>query len=244
IHDIEILKRTKGLKRFILKKVWFDWPIKKASVVTTISAFTKSELLQLGNYKTPITVVPNPLTLPINYTPKEFNTECPTILHLGVKINKNLPRLIKALHGIHCKLVIVGKENQEIKQLLIKNSISFTFKPNLTNEAIIKEYENCDLLSFISTYEGFGLPIIEAQAMGRPIITSNISSMPEVAANGALFVDPYDIEDIKKGILKIITEKNFRSNLIQSGLKNIKKFEPQQIANQYNIIYKAVINDQ
>ena len=53
-----------------------------------ISEFTKSELLQLNNYKTPIVVIPNPLTLPIKYTPKTFNTECPTILHLGIKANK------------------------------------------------------------------------------------------------------------------------------------------------------------
>ena len=88
IHDIEVLKRTRGLKRYLLKKIWFDWPIKKVALVTTISEFTKSELLNLNNYKTPIVVIPNPLTLPITFTPKQFNTACPTILHLGVKKNK------------------------------------------------------------------------------------------------------------------------------------------------------------
>ena len=244
IHDIEILKRTTGVKRYILKKIWFDWPIKKSVIVTTVSEFTKSELLNLNNYKTPIVVIPNPLTLPIKYIQKEFNADCPTILHLGVKPNKNLPRLIKALNGINCNLVIIGKEDHTVKELLIQNNINFIFKSALNNDDIIEEYRNCDILSFISTYEGFGLPIIEAQAMGRAIITSNISSMPGVAADGALLVDPYDVADIKKGILKIITNSDLRNTLIRNGLKNIKRFEPQQIANQYNSIYKDVIDGQ
>jgi glycosyltransferase involved in cell wall biosynthesis len=244
IHDIEILKRTKGIKRLILKKIWFDWPIKKAKIVTTISEFTKSELIKLGNYKTPIIVVSNPLTLPIKYSPKEFNTNCPSILHLGVKPNKNLPRLISALNGIKCHLIIIGKENKETLELLSKHNITYSFKTNLCNEEVMEEYKKCDILSFISTYEGFGLPIVEAQAMGRPIITSNISSMPEVAADGALLIDPYNVEDIKNGILKIITNIDYRNSLIENGLKNIKRFEPQQIANQYNSIYKDVIDGQ
>jgi glycosyltransferase involved in cell wall biosynthesis len=244
IHDIEILKRTSGIKRFILKKIWFDWAIKNSKMVTTISEFTKSELLKLGNYKTPIIVIPNPLTLPITFIPKKFESDCPTILHLGVKTNKNLPQLINAINGINCNLIIIGKKNNETIDLLNKNNISYSFKTNLSNEEVIDEYKKCDILSFISTYEGFGLPIVEAQAMGRAIITSNISSMPEVAADGALFVDPYNIEDIRNGILKIIIDNDFREKIIKNGLNNIKRFKPQQIANQYTNIYKEVIDAQ
>jgi glycosyltransferase involved in cell wall biosynthesis len=244
IHDIEILKRTSGIKRFILKKIWFDWAIKNSKMVTTISEFTKSELLKLGNYKTPIIVIPNPLTLPITFIPKKFESDCPTILHLGVKTNKNLPQLINAINGINCNLIIIGKKNNETIDLLNKNNISYSFKTNLSNEEVIDEYKKCDILSFISTYEGFGLPIVEAQAMGRAIITSNISSMPEVAADGALFVDPYNIEDIRNGILKIIIDNDFREKIIKNGLINIKRFKPQQIANQYTNIYKEVIDAQ
>ena len=242
IHDIEILKRTSGLKRLILKKLWFDWPINKSAIVTTISEFTKAELLQLNNYKTPIVVIPNPITLPITYSPKLFNSECPTILHLGVKHNKNLPQLIKALNNVSCKLVIIGKENQTIIELLKKNKIDYTFKSNLSNNEVVLEYQNCDLLSFVSTYEGFGLPIIEAQAMGRPIITSNISSMPEVAGKGALLVDPYNTQEIKDGILNIISNTDLRKKLIEHGLDNTSRFDPKKIADQYNNIYKELHN--
>jgi len=242
IHDIEVLKRTTGLKRYLLKKIWFDWPIKKAKIVTTISNFTKSELLELGNYKTPIVVIPNPLTLPIKHIPKEFNSDCLTILHLGVKRNKNLPRLIKALNGINCHLIIIGKVNQKTIELLTKYNITYSFKTNLSNEAVMEEYKNCDILSFISTYEGFGLPIIEAQAMGRVVMTSNISSMPEVAGEGALLVDPYSISEIKEGISTLMNDTYLRETLILKGLENIKRFHPEKIAQQYNNLYKEILD--
>src|SRR5690554_6704868 len=67
IHDVEALKRKKGFKKWLFKKLWFDWPIKNAKVLTTISEFSKKEILSLGNYQTPIQVIYNPLTLPLEY---------------------------------------------------------------------------------------------------------------------------------------------------------------------------------
>ncbi|MBE7441781.1 MAG: glycosyltransferase family 4 protein [Flavobacteriales bacterium] len=243
IHDIEILKRNSGIKRLLLKKIWFDWPIKYATCITTISEFSKAEILSISNYKTPIHVIHNPLTLKIKYSPKPFNYNCPTILHIGTKANKNLTLLIKALNGIKCHLNIIGKPSFELDSLLDSNNISYTFKSNLTNEEMIKEYENCDLLAFVSTYEGFGLPIIEAQAAGRVVITSNLASMPEVAGDGAYFVNPYDTNEIRKGILELINNDNLREVLIQKGLENVKHFEPQKIAKQYLELYNQVLNE-
>ena len=140
--------------------------------------------------------------------------------------------------------MIIGKENHTLLQILKKNDIEFIFKSQLNNDEVIQEYQNCDLLSFISTYEGFGLPIIEAQACGRAVITSKISSMPEVGGNGAYYVDPYDTEEIKKGILKIISDIEFRDNLIKKGLENVKRFDPKKIADQYNQVYKEITNVQ
>ena len=242
IHDIEVLKRTIGLKRYILKKIWFDWPIKKVNTVTTISEFSKMELLRLNNYKTPIVVIPNPLTLPLAYIPKKFNSHCPTILHLGVKANKNLSRLIQAIKEIPCTLVIVGAPNPSIIQELTNNIINYTFKTNISNDEIIKEYQNCDILSFVSTYEGFGLPIIEAQALGRAVITSNCSSMPEVSGDGALLVNPNSIEEIRAGIKRLIVDTQLREDLIKKGLENIKRFKPEKIAKQYTNLYQEVID--
>lgn len=242
IHDIEFLKRTSGLKRYILKKFWFDLPIKYASYITTISEFSKQEILSLSNYETPIRVIPNPLTLPMEYTPKAFNSEKPTILHLGTKQNKNLERLVDALKGIKCHLNIIGNPSEIVINKLNTYSIEYDIKSNLSNQEIILEYKNCDLLSFVSTYEGFGLPIIEAQTIGRPVLTSNLASMPEVAGEGALLVNPLSVNEIRSGILELISNHELREILIKKGIENVKRFDPRKIAQQYSDLYKDVIN--
>ena len=241
IHDIEALKRKSGFKRWLFQKLWFDWPIRNAKVVTTISSFSKMEILSLGNYRTPIQVIHNPLTLPMSYTPKEFNKTKPRILHIGTKANKNLERLIQALKTVNCELIIVGQESEELLNQLHKVKIDFTFKSNLSNEEMMEEYKSCDLLAFVSTYEGFGLPIIEAQATGRAVITSDVTSMPEVAGEGALLVNPYSIEDIRNGIVKLIEDENLREGLIKKGLENVNRFKAEEVAKKYSSLYESLL---
>ncbi len=243
IHDIEIIKRNKGLKRYLLKKFWFDLPIRYATVVTTISEFSKKEILSLGNYQTSIKVIYNPLTLALEYTPKVFNDDQPNILHIGTKHNKNLEKLIDAISDINCHLTIVGKPNETQIKKLKEKQISYSIKSNLSNQEMIQEYINCDILSFISTYEGFGLPIIEAQACGRVVLTSKIASLPEVASKGAFFVNPFDIHDIRKGIIELINNNQLRESLITKGLENVKRFDPQFIAKQYSDLYNQILNE-
>lgn len=238
IHDIEFIKRNQGLKRFLLQKLWMDFPIKRVKMVTTVSEFSKQEILRLNDYKTPILVIHNPLTLKIEPKLKAFNHDCPTILQIGTKDNKNIYRLIDALEGVKCHLMIIAKENKRIVDALEKNKICYTFKSNISNQEMIEAYYNCDLVSFVSTYEGFGLPIIEAQAAGRVVITSNVASMPEVAGEGALFVDPFKVDEIRGGIREIINNDSLRNLLIDAGFKNVKRFQPEQIAKQYLDLYK------
>jgi len=242
IHDVEALKRKSGFKKWLFKKLWFDIPIRNAKVVTTISKFSKSEILSLGNYRTPIKVIHNPLTLPLSFSPQAFNSKEPRILHLGIKKNKNLARTVQALKGVKCHLIIIGNPDTELLNLLKIDDILHTIRTNLSQEQVIEEYKNCDLVSFVSTYEGFGLPIIEAQAVGRSVITSNVASMPEVAGSGALLVDPFSVEEIRNGILKIINDSELRESLIARGLENIKRFEPAAIAEQYRELYETINN--
>lgn len=240
IHDIEFIKRSNGLKRFLLKKLWMDWPIARVGFVTTISEFSKKEILSLNNYKTPIKVIYNPLTLPIIAKEKVFNEACPNILHIGTKNNKNLHRLIEALDKINCHLTIIGPLNNGLKEQLKSYKINYTSKQNISNADIVKEYENCDLLAFVSTYEGFGLPIIEAQAMGRVVISSNVASIPEIVNNSVHLVDPFNVNSIKDGIKELIENEKLRTKYIQLGFENIKRFQPEQIAQQYIKLYESI----
>lgn len=110
---------------------------------------------------------------------------------------------------------------------------------NLSFEELLEKYIESDMLIFPSLYEGFGMPILEAQTVGRVVVTSNVTSMPWVSGGGACLVDPFSISSIREGILRVIREPYYRESLIENGLRNIKRFDPDLISNSYlNLINK------
>ena len=185
----------------------------------------------------------NPITIDLDYSPKPLLSKKPRVLHLGTKKNKNLPRLLKAIEGLDIELVIIGNLSKDLQFQIKKSKSLIVVKKSLSDDELVKEYEACDILSFISTYEGFGLPIIEAQSIGRVVLTSNVASMPEVAGEGAYFVDPYSVEDIRKGIEELIKNDSLRKELVEKGRENVKRFEPKKIAAQYQELYDQVANE-
>lgn len=241
IHDLGFLKTSNLIARFILKFFWVTLPVKRVAAVTVVSEATKLELLQEVNIDPKkIHVIGNFISDEYQFRPKEFNTNCPVILQIGCAPNKNIPRLAAALNGIECKLVIIGNLSDETKAVLIQNNINYTHKSKLSEAELREEYYNCDILSFASLLEGFGLPILEAQKTGRVVLTSNISSMPEVAGDSALLVNPFDVVAIRQGIQQLIADEELRRNLIEKGLKNIERFSLNSVVDQYCTLYKSI----
>lgn len=241
ILDCVFLTSSKGLKYKILKLFWLTLPEKRARYLTAISESTKKEILKHHPCNPDkIIVIPVAISPSFTFSSKEFNTQMPRILQLGTAPNKNIVRLIEAIRGIPCMLNIVGKHDAELESILKSNNIKYVYEWDLTEEEILERYCNCDIVSLVSTYEGFGMPILEGQAVGRAIITSNILSMPEVAGNGACLVNPYNVEEIREGILKIIEDENYRKTLLTNGRENCKRFDPSVIANQYLELYQAI----
>jgi len=113
---------------------------------------------------------------------------------------------------------------------------------DIHDDEIVREYLNADMLVFVSTYEGFGLPILEGQAAGRPVITSCLSPMKEVAGGGACLVDPYSIVDIREGVLRVIHDSQYRAMLIQAGFDNVRAYSPKNVARQYSSLYEALFS--
>lgn len=245
IHDLRILVDRKGIRRFIIKKMLFDFPLRKLKYVTAISQTTKDEIVrEIGCQPDKIRVVEVPLDE--NYQPvqkKSFNRECPQILQIGTAFHKNVPNVIRALEGINCRLVIIGKLNTEMLSLLKEKHINYQNEFDLDEESVKQHYQMADLTVFCSLSEGFGLPIIEAQAMRTPVITSNINPMTEVAGNGALFVNPNDFLEIRKAIVKIITDEKCRSQLVENGIENIRRFQHSTVAKKYENLYKEVFEE-
>jgi glycosyltransferase involved in cell wall biosynthesis len=243
IHDCRFMERKKGLQQLFVKWLYLDMPVRKARYVTTVSENTKQDILKYTSCRPEkIKVVPVAVDKMYQAFPKPFNAEKPVILQVGTGENKNLLRLIEAVASIPCHLSIVGKLSDQQKAALEQHNLEYSNAYNLSAEEILARYQHCDLLAFVSTFEGFGMPIIEANSVERVVLTSNISSMPEVAGEAALLVDPFDVTAIRKGILTIIQDASLRRRLIEAGRKNRLRFQPQAIARQYFELYKKLAN--
>ncbi|MBC6612315.1 glycosyltransferase family 4 protein [Hymenobacter sp. BT507] len=241
IHDVNFMKRRNYLR--LIEPYIFSLfiPIAKAKIVTVVSEQTKKEVIKyVPFFKHKIRVVPNFYDPAYKPFEKPFNKEKPVLLQIGTSANKNLERLIEAIDGIPSLFVIIGRHNKAIEELLRTKKINYEWKQNLTDAEVREQYQRSDIMCFVSTAEGFGMPILEAQAVGRAVITSNISSMPEVAGDSALLVDPYSAEDIRDGILRLIHDDIFRENLIEKGFNNIKRYEIARIGEMYHNLYTEI----
>lgn len=241
VHDLVWLRNSKGLKHWLFRWLWFKLPIAIADKITCISDTTKRELENLFPESASKTcTIYNPVAAEFSYCPKQFNADCPRILHVGTAWNKNTSRVIEALKDINCKLVIVGKLTEEIVHWLKEYHVNHENLVDITDEELATEYQKADIISFPSIFEGFGMPIIEGQTTGRPVLTSNIPPMTEIAGDAACFVSPYDTSEIREGFLRIINDEAYRNELISRGLENAKRFDANIIAEQYNELYKTL----
>jgi len=242
IHDCVLLKERSrwNLKYWLFKWGWYSLPVRKADFVTVISENTRKELIEFtGCDPSKIRVIPNFVNDLYQYSPALFNKQLPRILFIGTTPNKNMFRLAAALNGIPCILDIVGRPNAEQEAALNKNNIRFETSYQLSEEQLLQKYIDCDLVAFPTTYEGFGLPIIEGQAVGRPVLTSSISPMQEVAGKAACLVEPYSVTSIREGLTRIINDESFRNNIIHAGLENVKKYRLNEVTDQYVELYKT-----
>ncbi len=192
IMDVRFLYIKPGLRRWLLKKLYLDWPIRKLNYITAISEKTKEEIIRYSDCPPDkIYVLDLPLVIEIDPGPgKAFNEQKPLILQVGTMDNKNIPNLARALNGIKCTLRIIGKMTDAQHDVLKENKVEYQNAFDLTDEQIRDEYRSADLVAFCSTFEGFGLPIIEAQSMRKPVITSDLSPMIETSGGAAFLANP------------------------------------------------------
>ncbi len=242
VHDCGRYFALRGLRRLIFRIFWLDWPLRRCAAVTAISEATKKELLNICRWLPAdrVRVVPDPVSRCFREAPRSNGGAIPRVLQVGTSPNKNIPRVVAALEGIRCELRIVGRMSSDLRRLLDASGVRWSSAEQLSDEELTREYQDCDLVVFASTYEGFGLPIVEAQASGRPVVTSDLLSMPEVAGEGAVLVNPFEAADIRRGISLILANEDVRDGLVAKGLENVRRFQPDAIARQYRQIYMDV----
>jgi len=241
VHDCGNLHRLTGWRLTVLRFFWFTWPLRCVRIVTTISEATRQELIKLaGAPPEKVRVVYNCVSPEFSGHPKAFNAERPLILMLGTAPNKNLERMAEALAGITCSVEIIGRPSPAQSAVFAQHGVELITRGSVTNEQIVDAYRRCDFLLFASTHEGFGLPIIEAQAVGRPVVTSKCSSMAEVAADSACLVDPFDVRSIRAGIQRVIGDPVYRAELVRLGFENQSRFSAAAVAAQYAALYREI----
>ncbi|MCF1420241.1 glycosyltransferase family 4 protein [Mangrovimonas futianensis] len=244
VHDVKSAFYGSFFHRLFIKLFWFWIPSMLVDRITVISNFSKKEFIKLVPFaKSKVVVIYNSINEKLDFSPSEFHEGNPVVLLIGTKSNKNLERSIEALKHITCQLWIVGKLSIEQKKLLDEYGLQYENFQNITYEHIVRLYQQCDLVLFPSTYEGFGMPIIEAQSIGRPVITSNFGAMREIAGEGACLINPFDVNEIKFGLEKVISNKVFRSEIVAKGLKNVERFQLKVIAGQYLSLYKEIADE-
>jgi glycosyltransferase involved in cell wall biosynthesis len=242
IHDLRILSSGGGLRLAVLKFFWFVLPAMRVRYISVISEFIKQELIQkTGIDAEKILVVHDCISSDIEPSPRAFNSERPVILQIGTTPNKNLHRVIPALDGLNVTLVIIGKLTDEHTAMLSKHGIRYESFFNLPYQQVLDHYRNADMVLFASLYEGFGLPILEANAIGRPVITGNNTSLPEVAGDAALVIDAESTDAIRQAVIRLIGDPSLRAELITKGFENVKRFRPEAIGIKFETIYKQLV---
>lgn len=196
---------------------------------------------------------------------RKFGIEGKYILFVGtLQPRKNIARLIDAFSRIikndirinsnddssnskKITLVIVGKKGWQYEEILsapkkfgVSDKVKFVH--DVTDEELPGFYKNALMFVLPSLYEGFGLPVLEAMQYGCPVITSNVSSLPEAGGEAVLYVDPENVDDIAEKIKKLIDDKNLREDLIEKGYKQVKKFSWEKSARETLAVLEEVAN--
>jgi glycosyltransferase involved in cell wall biosynthesis len=193
-----------------------------------------------------------PLASAISNTLRQHGIQKPFVLFLGtVEPRKNLARLIEAFEGIgtkhpECLLVIAGRLGWSYEQVLSRIECS-PRKSTIVRLGYVSSADKhallaaCEVLVYPSLYEGFGLPVLEGMAMGKPVITSNVSSMLEVAGDGALTIDPTDTQRIQESLERVLSDPDLQKLLGEKGRRQAARFTWGQTADLTYKAYRAVL---
>lgn len=244
VHDIGHYAETlKGWKKIIYKYLFWVLPLRKVKKITAISEFTKKQLIHHFNIDgNKIVVISNPVNSDFHFIPF-VKSEIPTLLQIGNGRNKNIDLLLQAVQGLKVKLLLIRPPDTHLINEMKHLKIKYEFRYNLKTAELIQAYSESQIIFFASTYEGFGLPIIEGMSIGRPVITSNRSPMKEIAGDAALLVDPDDVSGLRTAIIKLIESPSLCKELVDRGFKQVQNYQLSRISKQYQDLYTEIVND-
>jgi glycosyltransferase involved in cell wall biosynthesis len=265
IHDVSfaVLPETFPLKDRLLLNLFVPLSASSASKVLTLSESSKRDLIErLGVSPEKIVITPCGVDETMRRVEdpqsiadvlRRYGITPPFILSVGLlQPRKNLPRVVEAFARLRerrpdlpQRLVIGGRVGwgveplmNRVRALRLENAVHFA--GYVADEDLPALYSAADLFVYPSLYEGFGLPPLEAMACGAPVVTSNVSSLPEVVGDAALMVNPLDVEAMAAAMEQILTDSTLRQTLTARGGERARAFTWERMARRTLEVYRAV----
>lgn len=259
IHDLIFLRFPKYYS-FFDRKIHF-WKFGKAAeqadLIIAISEQTKRDIIKyLKVPESKIRVVYQgchqsfkEIQSPefLNSVKEKFNLPEKFVLNVGtIEERKNLLNIVKAVNGTEIPLVVIGKKTKyfnKVQKFIEKNKLlnQVIFLENVSMEELAAIYKLSKIFVYPSFFEGFGIPVIEALFSGTAVITGNTSSLPEAGGPESLYVNPYQMEDLKSKILFLWNNKAERKRRAEKGLEYVQRFTDENIARELMNVYSEVL---
>ena len=253
IHDVAFLTYPESFSNFFRIYYKFIMPIvvKRADKIITVSEYSKKEIEKYyPKAKGKIEVIY--LGFDESFKKSDSIKKKNQILYVGsMNERKNFVGVLKAFERLNQKgfsLSLVGNFSANFAldtetQNLIERaqaSDNIEFRNDISDEELVKIYNESKLFVFASFYEGFGLPVLEAMACGTPVVCSNSSSLPEVGGDAVVYCNPLDVEDIKEKIELVLGDEELQKQMIKKGLENAKIFSWEKSADEHMKVFEEV----
>jgi len=255
IYDVSFIRNP----RWFSKKFYYYYKFivaraaREAIKIITVSEFSKKEIQELLN------ISADKIEIVYAAAPKEAGDEigkdlCRSGRYIlavsSMGPNKNLNNLVAAFIGSgikHVKLIIVGPGNRSFSHKKLVEAIGsnpdIIFTGYVSDHDLFGLYRRAEFFIYPSLYEGFGIPPLEAMACGCPVIVSRASSLPEICGDAALYVNPHDIDDIKRALSEILGNGELRQELILRGRERVKLFSWNDSAMRLMKIIQGIVNN-
>lgn len=261
VHDLTYLRYPETMKKSNYQHLTrgMDYSVKRSDKIVTVSHFSKREIQKyLGVPEEKISVVYNAPSLTegtadYDAVCKKYGIRGDYILFVGtIEPRKNVARLLRAFdllkgeNKIPHQLVLAGGKGWQDEQIFqtlqnIKFSDDIVFTGYVSAEEKNALYQNASVFIFPSIYEGFGIPPLEAMTWGCPVVCADAASLPEVVGEAAELVDPLEEASIARGILRILSDHDYTSGLIQKGKLRAKEFSWERSAERLFAVCKEVL---
>ena len=244
-HDLGTIYKARNTLYKLLRVLFFIKPAEFfADAITFVSNETKEEFTnQAIRLPKKMTVIYNTYDDRLIRDNDLRKSELKVILQVGTGKRKNLESVILALKGIrNVKLYIVGKLSDNQTLLLKESEILYENHYDISYEEIVAAYNQATIITFPTFYEGFGLPVIEANVMGKPIISSDIPIIHEIGGEAVYYIDPNNISDIRNAIEQLLNNDGLYQKYVLLGEENSKRFSSKNIYPIWRELYNSIAN--